>query len=128
MRGHKCYRKFTGLRSVVRYPSTPSLEAIHLNELDVTWRSALLLMLVAPAALVALKLFWHPVERTACRWLAVFLLAFCLDTVPQIIGFAGAYSVWPWLTFAPFNFQPFFGPLVFLHAHALMRKTPPGKL
>ncbi len=85
-------------------------------------------MLVAPTALVALKLFWHPVERTACRWLAVFLLAFCLDTVPQIIGFAGAYSVWPWLTFAPFNYQPFFGPLIYLHAHALMRKTPPGKL
>ncbi len=82
--------------------------------------------LVVPTALVALMLWWHRVERPACRWLALFLLAFCLDTVPQIIGFAGAYQVWPWLTFAPFSYQLFFGPLVYLHAYTLMVKTPLG--
>lgn len=95
-------------------------------ELDVTWRSALLLAVVAPTVLVALRLLFHSTETVACRWLALFLLAFCIDVVPQIIGFAGAYSVWPGLTFAPFNLQFFFGPLIYLHAHTLMRKTRPG--
>ena len=94
--------------------------------MDITWRSAFLLMLVGPTALVAFMLWWRPVERTACRWLAAFLFAFCLDMVPQIIGFAGAYDVWPWLTFAPFNYQPLFGPLIYFHAHALILKTPLG--
>jgi AraC-like DNA-binding protein len=94
--------------------------------LDVTWRSATLLMLVAPTALIALRLMTQQIEVAACRWLGLFLLAFCLDTVPQIIGFAGAYDVWPWLTFAPLSYQVFFGPLIYLHAYALMRKTPLG--
>lgn len=94
--------------------------------LDVTWRSAALLMLVAPTALIALRLMTQQTEAAACRWLALFLLTFCLDTVPQIIGFAGAYDVWPWLTFAPLSYQAWFGPLIYLHAHTLMRKTPLG--
>ncbi|MFK8013835.1 MAG: helix-turn-helix transcriptional regulator [Gammaproteobacteria bacterium] len=93
----------------------------------ITWRSALLLMLIGPTVLVAAMLWWRTIERPACRWLAAFLIAFCLDTVPQIIGFAGAYDAWPWLTFAPFNYQPLFGPLMYLHAHTLMRKTPIGR-
>ncbi|MEO1575556.1 MAG: helix-turn-helix domain-containing protein, partial [Pseudomonadota bacterium] len=92
--------------------------------LDITWRSALLLMLIAPTFLVAVRLFFHGTERVACRWLAAFLVAFCLDTVPQVIGFAGAYDVWPGLTFAPLSYQLWFGPLIYLHAHVLMRKTP----
>ncbi|MFK7888101.1 MAG: helix-turn-helix domain-containing protein [Gammaproteobacteria bacterium] len=94
--------------------------------LDVTWRSALLLALIAPTALIALRLMVQRTEAQACRWLGLFLLVFCLDTVPQIIGFADAYQVWPWLTFAPLSYQAWFGPLIYFHAHALIRKTPLG--
>lgn len=45
---------------------------------------------------------------------------------PQIIGFANVYSVWPGLTFFPFNAELLIPPLVYFHAHALMTKDPLG--
>jgi len=45
---------------------------------------------------------------------------------PQIIGFANGYSVWPGLTFFPFNAELLIPPLIYLHAYALMMKTPIG--
>ncbi|MEM6640704.1 MAG: helix-turn-helix domain-containing protein [Pseudomonadota bacterium] len=94
--------------------------------LDISWRSALLAMLVAPLVLLGMRLWFHQPERTACRWLAALFLMIVLECMPQILGFSGAYRVWPGLTFAPFSYELWFGPLVYLHAHALMDKRPLG--
>ena len=48
-----------------------------------------------------------------------------IEVIPQIIGFAGFYGVWPGLTFAPFNVELLLGPLLLMHALCLMNKHIP---
>ncbi len=91
-------------------------------ELDVGWRSALLFALTLPTMLAALMLGLRASDRPAFVWLALLLGAWCWHSIPYIIGFAGAYSAFPWLTFAPFNMELWFGPLFYLHAHALANR------
>lgn len=65
-------------------------------------------------------------ERRANIYLALALIASVWSMGPQIIGFANAYSVWPGLTFFPFNAEMIIPPLIFFHAHVLMTKAPLG--
>lgn len=97
------------------------------STIDITWRSALLLAVCLPVLLSALILMWQKVERKAALFLALFLVAAVIKVIPQIIGFAGFYDVYPGLTFAPFSVELFFGPLLLFHAHYLMRNKPPNR-
>lgn len=99
-----------------------------LNYLDVSWRSTLLLCLVCPVLATSLTLFFRQIETLASRYLALFLVFFCINVVPQIIGFSGFYQAFPWLTFAPFNNELWLGPLLLLHCFALTKYTTPPYL
>jgi AraC-like DNA-binding protein len=94
----------------------------------ITWRSALMLAVCMPVLMSALLLFWQKFETKAAVYLGLFLLAAVIKVIPQIIGFAGFYSVWPGLTFAPFNLELLFGPLLLFHAHQLVYSKPLGQL
>jgi AraC-like DNA-binding protein len=75
--------------------------------------------------LVLAGLLWRvPANRTANRWLALLIVAVALLIVPYIIGFAGFYDAWPWLSFAPFRYTLAFGPLLWLYTIALMGRAP----
>ena len=95
-----------------------------MTALDIGWRTALLFALSAPTAIAAGFIVRRATEQPAFNWLAALLLAWCWYTVPYIIGFAGAYSAFPWLTFAPFNVELWFGPLLYLHAYTLVYGRP----
>lgn len=76
------------------------------------------------ALLAAAFLLRRRVEPAASAFLAAFVALACFGAVPNLIGFAGAYDIWPGLTFLPTETTLFLGPLIFLHAHALMVGTP----
>ena len=65
--------------------------------------------------LVALLLASSPHNRVANRLLAGVLAVFALKLLPYVIGFAGFYDVYPWLSFAPTSFGLALGPLIYLH-------------
>ena len=92
--------------------------------IDIGWRSALMLAVCMPLLMAALLLLTRKIERRANFWLALLLLAALVAQVPQIIGFANAYTVWPGLTFAPFDVELYIGPLIYLHAYRLMQAGP----
>jgi len=79
------------------------------------WLSIVLLIGAVQGAVVAGLLFARPHNRTANRLLGAFLLAFVAQIVPYIIGFAGFYEAYPWLSFAPFAITLAYGPLLYLY-------------
>jgi AraC-like DNA-binding protein len=58
-------------------------------------------------------------NRLANRFLALLLLAIALRLVPYIIGYAGFYDVFPWLSFLPYNVSLAIGPLLYLYVRTL---------
>lgn len=60
-----------------------------------------------------------PRNVTANRALAALILALAVYMTPFIIGYAGVYDRWPWLSFAPFDVTLAFGPLFYWHTLAL---------
>ncbi|MEM8814504.1 MAG: AraC family transcriptional regulator [Pseudomonadota bacterium] len=99
-----------------------------MDTLNMGWRTALLLSLAAPTLVAAVIIGIRAADRPAFMWLAALLGAWCWHSIPYIIGFAGAYDAFPWLTFAPFNMELWFGPMLYLHARALARNEPPARL
>lgn len=87
-----------------------------------------MLAVCMPVLMSAFLLFWQKFETKAAVYLGLFLLTAVIKVIPQIIGFAGFYAVWPGLTFAPFNLELLFGPLLLFHAHQLIYTKPLGKL
>lgn len=81
--------------------------------------STLLLLGALNAAVVALLLLRDARQRAANRLLAALLLVVALRLVPFILGYAGAYDAWPWLSFAPFDHPLAIGPLLWLYVHRL---------
>jgi AraC-like DNA-binding protein len=73
---------------------------------------------------VALLLLAASGNRTANRWLAALMLVVVLRLMPYVIGFAGFYDAWPWLSFAPFDLSLLLGPLLWLHVRALTGSPP----
>lgn len=94
---------------------------------EMTWRSALLLMACAPALGSAVALVVRDVERRAGAYLALFVTASVIAATPQIIGFAGFFDVWPNLTFVPLSVEFFLPALLYLHADVLMTGRPLGR-
>ena len=82
--------------------------------------SITLLIGVLQGTVIAILLLRSAGNRLANRYLAFLILAFAALITPYVIGFAGFYDRWPWLSFAPFSYTMAFGPLVWLYTRALI--------
>lgn len=94
------------------------------EQLALNWRSALTGSVMVCGSLAAVFLLRRRVEPLASLALAAFIACAFLAAVPTLIGFAGAYDIWPGLTFLPTQTFLLLGPLIALHAHALMIGPP----
>ncbi|MGC6401113.1 helix-turn-helix domain-containing protein [Sphingomonas sp. FW199] len=91
------------------------------------WRTAVLLVAAVQLLAIAVALARSMVNRAANRTLAVLLLVMASMITPWIIGFAGFYDRWPWLTFAPFQISLAVAPLFWLYAVALVTGAWPRR-
>lgn len=73
-------------------------------------------------------LLWRARRNVAAnRWLAALLAIFVLMITPYTIGYAGFYDAYPWLTFAPFDWQLGIGPLIWLYVRQVgSERLPTG--
>lgn len=94
--------------------------------MDAGWRSLLLFGLSLPTQCAAMLIAIRSADRPASFWLAALLSAWVLLTIPYIIGFAGAYDAFPWLSFSPFNTELWIGPLTYFYVSALVKAPPPA--
>ncbi|MFY0638845.1 helix-turn-helix domain-containing protein [Maricaulis maris] len=90
-----------------------------MDELFFGWRAALLLVVTTQLLLAALLLALRPFERPSNWLLAALLVVVSLTLMPQLIGFAGFYDAFPWLSFAPFQNDLLVGPLILGYGIAL---------
>jgi AraC-like DNA-binding protein len=81
--------------------------------------SMLLLVLAVELALLAAILIRAPANRRANRLLGAALAVMVGLLTPFVIGYAGAYDVWPWLSFAPFAIPLALGPLLYAYVTAI---------
>lgn len=85
------------------------------------WRTAVLTVAAAVILPIAVGLWTAFHGRTAARTMAMLLLVLVGVFTPWLIGFAGAYDKWQWLTFLPVANPLWAPPLLYLYAHALTR-------
>ena len=85
----------------------------------------LLLGLVQGVVVAGLLLANVRVNRVANAFLAALLVMLSLRMLPYVLGFAGAYGVWPWLSFAPFDLALVYGPLLWAFIVALTTGRTP---
>jgi AraC-like DNA-binding protein len=69
--------------------------------------------------LFAALLWWTAQNRSANRFLAALLIVIAMRLFPYIIGYAGYYDAYPWLSFAPYNASLAFGPLLYFYVYCL---------
>jgi AraC-like DNA-binding protein len=69
--------------------------------------------------LFAALLWWSRTNRLANRLLALLLFVITLRMLPYIIGYAGYYDAYPWLSFMPYNLWLAFGPLLYFYVRSL---------
>ena len=69
--------------------------------------------------LVALLLVFGRGNRAANRWLAAVVIIVVLRMMPYVIGYAGFYDAYPWLSYAPFEVSLALGPLLWFHVWRL---------
>jgi AraC-like DNA-binding protein len=84
------------------------------------WRTALLSAAFVQLLLLAFALFRSLQNRIANLTIALLLIFLAGIITPWLIGFAGFYDKWRWLTFAPFQITLAVGPLFWLYVHALV--------
>lgn len=84
--------------------------------------SIFLLVFAAQSLAIAAALLAVKVNRLANRALAGLLVVVAGLLTPFIIGYAGFYDAYPWLTSAPFAVPLAVGPLVYAHIVALTRE------
>jgi AraC-like DNA-binding protein len=90
------------------------------------WRTAVLFCAVLVTLPIAVALCQTVTNRVANLTLAALLLLLVGVITPWMIGFAGFYDRWPWLTFLPVALPLFVPPLAFLYAYGLMHgRWPP---
>jgi AraC-like DNA-binding protein len=94
---------------------------IHFGPMSIT-----LLLGALYGAMFAGLLWWSKRNRTANRLLALLLIVIALRMLPYIIGFAGYFDKYPWLSFLPYEASLAFGPLLYLYTHTLF--AAPDKL
>ena len=91
------------------------------------WRTAVLTVVSVQALAVAMALLKPARNRIANRFLASLLSVVVGVLTPFTLGYAGAYDVWPWLSFAPFAVTLAVGPLLYGYAHALATGHAPRR-
>ncbi len=89
------------------------------------WRTAILSIAFIQLLIIAAALTRPLRNRTANRTLAVLLLVLAGMITPWMIGFAGFYDRWRWLSFAPFAISLAVAPLAYLYIHALVKGAWP---
>lgn len=82
--------------------------------------STLLAVLALQSLLLAAMLWNAGPNRLANRYLALALITIVGMLTPFILGYAGAYDAWPWLTAAPFAVSLALGPFLYGHVCALV--------
>ncbi len=75
--------------------------------------------------LIVLLLLGARDNRVANRLLAALILVATLRLMPYVIGYAGFYDAYPWLTFAPFDLGLATGPLLYLYVRRLVTPNLP---
>lgn len=89
------------------------------DELVFGWRTAILAVMAAQLLICAGLLFVRGVEQPANRLLAALLAVIAGVLTPQMIGFAGFYDAFPWLSFAPLSNDLWIGPLIYAYIGVL---------
>jgi AraC-like DNA-binding protein len=89
------------------------------------WRTALLSLAAAQLLVLAIAIARSPINRSANRLLAALLIVLIGVLTPWMIGFAGFYDRWRWLTFAPFSITLAVGALVWLYVRTVAGGAPP---
>lgn len=89
------------------------------------WRTAVLTVVAVQLLAIAIGLTRVLANRVANRTLAMLLIVLIGILAPWLIGFAGFYDRWRWLTFAPFQITLAVAPLIWLYAHALVKGSWP---
>lgn len=88
--------------------------------------SIALLIFAVQALILSTALALQPVNRRANRYLAALLAVMAGMLTPYVIGYAGFYDAYPWLSFAPFAVPLAVGPLLYGHVRATVRGTGLG--
>lgn len=83
------------------------------------WRTTILVVLNIQLLLAAGYLLLRTVDPRADRLLAALILVVIGILTPHMIGFAGFYDAFPWLSFAPFANEFLIGPLIAGYLYAL---------
>lgn len=86
--------------------------------------SITLLICAVQGLLLAALLLHARANRAANRWLALLIVAVAALMTPYIIGYAGFYVRWPWLSFAPLSYTLAFGPLLYCYTATLVSARP----
>jgi AraC-like DNA-binding protein len=84
------------------------------------WRTAVLLAAFVQLLAIAFALLRPIRNRVANRTLAALLLVLAGMITPWMIGFAGFYDRWRWLSFAPFAISLAIAPLTYHYIHSLL--------
>lgn len=88
-------------------------------DIEFRLRSISLLLGAFQALVLAVLLAAARRNAAANRLLAALLVVIVLRITPYIIGFAGIYDAYPWLTFAPLELSLAIGPLLYLYVRRL---------
>ncbi len=98
-----------------------------LEGLTFGWRTAVLTVAAIQLLLLAAALGKTITNRAANRVLAALLCVLTGMIMPWLVGFAGFYDKWQWLTFAPFQITLAVAPLGWLYLRSLTESAlPPG--
>lgn len=97
------------------------------DDLAFGWRTAVLLVPFIQLLLIAVALLRVLENRLANRTLAALLIILAGVITPWMIGFAGFYDRWRWLSFVPVAVTLAVAPLFWLYVHALLRGTWPAR-
>lgn len=74
--------------------------------------------------LFATLLSFGKANRIANRFLALLLIVIALRLFPYIIGYAGFYDAYPWLSYLPYEASLAIGPLLYFYVRSL---SSPGQ-
>jgi AraC-like DNA-binding protein len=89
---------------------------------------SILLSIGTAHGLVLAVLLWRATaNRTANRLLALLVVLVALRVLPYIIGFAGFYDAWPWLSFLPYEWSLALGALIWLYMQVICTGTLPRR-
>jgi AraC-like DNA-binding protein len=75
--------------------------------------STILLLGLIQGAIVVGTLLATKRDYLAHRFLAALIFLVSLKLVPYVLGFSGFYQQYPWLSYAPFELESGFGPLLY---------------